>query len=132
MGIIEHFGPENYAWRLDIVQNLREFCQFFLYILSKERTSMWRKGTKNGKRFRQQKIRENGVKFCTRYVFCASQRFNWNAEISLMRACIFIQRRLRRPLLIIWLNGIRNNSHLRSCYNNYLSLFCWKKCISLS
>ena len=25
MGITKHFGTENYAWRLDIVQNLSEF-----------------------------------------------------------------------------------------------------------
>ena len=33
MGISKHFGRKNYAWRLDIVQNLCEFCQFceFLY-----------------------------------------------------------------------------------------------------
>ena len=24
-GISEHFGPENYVWRLDVVQNLGEF-----------------------------------------------------------------------------------------------------------
>ena len=30
MGTSRHFGTENYALRLDIVQNLCEFCQFFL------------------------------------------------------------------------------------------------------
>ena len=58
----------------------------------------------------QQKIIENGVKICKRYVFCESHRLNWNVETSLMTAHIFIQRRLRRPILIILLSGIRNNS----------------------
>ena len=31
MGASEHFGTENYTWRLDTVQNLCEFCQYFLY-----------------------------------------------------------------------------------------------------
>ena len=30
MGILGHY-PENYAWRLGIVQNFCEYCQFFLY-----------------------------------------------------------------------------------------------------
>ena len=30
LGILEQFGTECYTWRLDVVQNLCEFCQFFL------------------------------------------------------------------------------------------------------
>ena len=31
MGIFGHFGIENYVWRLGIVENLCEYCWFFLY-----------------------------------------------------------------------------------------------------
>ena len=30
MGILEQFSTESYTWRLDIVQNLCDFWQFFL------------------------------------------------------------------------------------------------------
>ena len=30
MGILEQFGTENYTWRIEIVESLCEFCQFFL------------------------------------------------------------------------------------------------------
>ena len=30
LGILEQFGTENHTWGLDIVQNLCEFCRFFL------------------------------------------------------------------------------------------------------
>ena len=29
--ISDHFGTENYAWKYDIVKNLRKFCKFFFY-----------------------------------------------------------------------------------------------------
>lgn len=29
--ILGHFGIENYAWKLAMVQNVREYCRFFLY-----------------------------------------------------------------------------------------------------
>ena len=32
MGILGHFGTENYAWRLGIVQNLCEYCWIFVNI----------------------------------------------------------------------------------------------------
>ena len=31
MGMSEHVDTESYAWRLDKVQSLCEFCQFYLY-----------------------------------------------------------------------------------------------------
>ena len=31
LGVLKHFGTENQIGRLDIVQNLDELCQFFLY-----------------------------------------------------------------------------------------------------
>ena len=31
MGISKHFGRESYEWKLDIVENLREFSQYLLY-----------------------------------------------------------------------------------------------------
>ena len=29
--VSEHFGTENYAWKVGIIQNLYDYCRFFMY-----------------------------------------------------------------------------------------------------
>ena len=34
IGILRHFGTENYAWKLGIIQNFSEYWQFFFHVFS--------------------------------------------------------------------------------------------------